>query len=161
MEKFDHRLSVSLNNKQLYIKALFILVAAGVISFLVYWQIYQSRLALVQDYQDDKLSLVQTEFVKELSSIKKLTQVLADNKNLKRGNKLRYMFRDRESIRSINDYFVNFGLLSPIISQIRWIDITGGTNVLELTLKTVRQKLLSKKSSKTKCRAITLGKVYR
>ncbi|ATG57633.1 MULTISPECIES: sensor histidine kinase [Pseudoalteromonas] len=125
MEKFDHRLSVSLNNKQIYIKALFIMVAAGVISFLVYWQIYQSRLALVQDYQDDKLSLVQTEFVKELSSIKKLTQVLADNKNLKRGNKLRYMFRDRESIRSINDYFVNFGLLSPIISQIRWIDIVG------------------------------------
>ena len=152
MEKFDHRLSVSLNNKQLYIKALFIMVAAGVISFLVYWQIYQSRLALVQDYQDDKLSLVQTEFVKELSSIKKLTQVLADNKNLKRGNKLRYMFRDRESIRSINDYFVNFGLLSPIISQIRWIDITGNerfrVDFKNGEAKVVKQKELQNKMSR-------------
>ncbi|GAA60943.1 signal transduction histidine kinase regulating C4-dicarboxylate transport system [Pseudoalteromonas sp. BSi20652] len=125
MEKFDNTNSVSLSNKQSYIKALFIAVASGVIAFLVYWQVYQARLTLVQDYQDDKLSLVQTEFVKELSSIKKLTQVLADNKNLKRGNKLRYMFRDSKSLSDINDYFINFGMLSPIISQIRWIDITG------------------------------------
>ena len=152
MEKFDHKLSVSLNNKQIYVKALFIIVAAGVISFLVYWQIYQARLTLVQDYQDDKLSLVQTEFVKELSSIKKLTQVLADNKNLKRGNKLRYMFRDRESIRSINDYFVNFGLLSPIISQIRWIDITGNerfrVDFKNGEAKVVKQKELQNKMSR-------------
>ncbi len=152
MVKFDHKTSPSLNNKHIYIKALFIVFAASAVAVLVYWQVYQARLAVVQDNHDDKLSLVQTEFVKELSSIKKLTQVLADNKNLKRGNKLRYMFRDRESIRSINDYFVNFGLLSPIISQIRWIDITGNerfrVDFKNGEAKVVKQKELQNKMSR-------------
>tara|TARA_R110000744_G_scaffold156162_5_gene271706 strand:+ start:25 stop:1803 length:1779 start_codon:yes stop_codon:yes gene_type:complete len=80
---------------------------------------------VMQGYQDEKLALVNTEFARELSSIKKLTKILANNNNLKRGSSSRFEYRDPQSLKKINKYFLDFGLMSPNISQIRWIDIVG------------------------------------
>lgn len=113
------------SKKSISIKLFFTIFVGLLIGILVYQQILQSKLMVIQGYQDDKLTLINTEFAKELSSIKKLTQILANNKNLKRGSLSRYMLRDSQSLNKINNYFVNFGLMSPSISQIRWIDITG------------------------------------
>ncbi|MBH0017898.1 sensor histidine kinase [Pseudoalteromonas sp. NGC95] len=117
--------SPNLSKKNTAIKLFFLLFVAVLIGFLVYQQTLQSRLTVIQGYQDDKLAFVNTEFAKELSSIKKLTQFLTNNKNLKRGSTPRYMLRTPQSLKAINEYFLNFGLMTPNISQIRWVDMMG------------------------------------
>jgi hypothetical protein len=75
---------LKLGFQSITIKFFFTLAIAGLIGGLVYQQILQSKLAVIQENHDDKLLLVNTEFAKELSSIKKLTQLLANNVNLKK-----------------------------------------------------------------------------
>ena len=114
-----------LTNKNIIFKALFILVVSIVIGILVYTQIYDSKLEPIKNYQNSKIVLIQTEFAKKFSNIRKLTQVLANNEYLKKGNTPRYKLRDSKSLAKINKYFSDFGLMTPIISQIRWLDLTG------------------------------------
>ncbi|MEN8634357.1 HAMP domain-containing sensor histidine kinase [Pseudoalteromonas distincta] len=113
------------SKKNILMKVFFVIFIAVLICYLVYMQILQSKLMVMQGYQDEKLALVNTEFARELSSIKKLTKILANNNNLKRGSSSRFEYRDPQSLKKINKYFLDFGLMSPNISQIRWIDIVG------------------------------------
>lgn len=106
-------------------KLFFTLVIGGLIGGLVYQQVLQSKLAVIQANHDDKLLLVNTEFAKELSSIKKLTQLLANNVNLKKNNTPNYSVNEEETRKKINHHFLDFGLISPSISQIRWLDVSG------------------------------------
>ena len=106
-------------------KLFFTLVIGGLIGGLVYQQVLQSKLAVIQANHDDKLLLVNTEFAKELSSIKKLTQLLANNVNLKKNNTPNYSVNEEETRKKINHHFLDFGLISPSISQIRWLDVWG------------------------------------
>ncbi|MGB2740939.1 MAG: HAMP domain-containing sensor histidine kinase [Cognaticolwellia sp.] len=95
------------------------------IGALVYQQVLQSKLAVIQVNQDEKLLWVNTEFAKEFSSIKKLTQLLASNDNLKKVDVFKHTVNDEKIRKKINGYFLDFGLVSPSISQIRWLDVSG------------------------------------
>ena len=71
------------DKKGVLIKSLFILFVAILIGWLVYEQVYQSKVTIIKERQDEKLVLVSTDLSKELSSIKKLTQLLANGQVLK------------------------------------------------------------------------------
>lgn len=105
-------------------KSLFTLFIIVLIGWLVYEQVYQSKLAIIKERQDDKLVLISTDLSKELSSIKKLTQLLANGQILK-NNKNSNAASNRPSDSAIHDYFLNFASVSNNISQIRWLDSSG------------------------------------
>lgn len=105
-------------------KSLFTLFITVLIGWLVYEQVYQSKLAIIKERQDDKLVLISTDLSKELSSIKKLTQLLANGQILK-NNKNSNAASNRPSDSAIHDYFLNFASVSNNISQIRWLDSSG------------------------------------
>ncbi|MBB1303672.1 sensor histidine kinase [Pseudoalteromonas sp. SR44-8] len=112
------------DKKAVLIKLLFILFVAMLIGWLVYEQVYQSKVTIIKERQDEKLVLVSTDLSKELSSIKKLTQLLANGQVLKSNTDLNTLSAQK-SDKLINDYFLNFASVSTNISQIRWLERSG------------------------------------
>ncbi len=74
--------------------------------------------------QDEKLVLISGDFSKELSSIKKLTRILAQGPILKSDTPNKPL-QSKQRRDEINNYFLNFAAISTNIAQIRWLDTQG------------------------------------
>ncbi|WP_413402689.1 ATP-binding protein [Pseudoalteromonas sp. KJ71-7] len=112
------------SKKSVLVKLLFSLFITFFIGWLIYEQIYQEKINTIKAQQDEKLVLISSDFSKELSSIKKLTRILAQGPVLKSDaqNTPLQQMRSRDEI---NNYFLNFAAISTNIAQIRWLDKQG------------------------------------
>ena len=106
------------------LKSSFSLFITLFIGWLIYEQTYQEKINTIKAKQDEKLVLISGDFSKELSSIKKLTRILAQGPILKSDtpNKLLQSKQRRDEI---NNYFLNFATTSTSIAQVRWLDTQG------------------------------------
>jgi signal transduction histidine kinase len=112
------------SKKSVLVKSLFSLFITLFVGWLIYEQIYQEKINTIKAKQDEKLVLISDDFSKELSSIKKLTRILAQGSVLK-SDKQNKPLQLEQSRDEINNYFLNFAALSNNIAQIRWLDTQG------------------------------------
>lgn len=112
------------STKSAVIKSAFGLFLSLLIGWLVFQQIYQDKIATIKAKQDEKLAVISTDFFRELSSINKLTKILAKGPLLQKGLPETGL-TEQQNRDKINDYFVSFGTTSTNISQIRWLDKKG------------------------------------
>ncbi|WP_064662709.1 sensor histidine kinase [Pseudoalteromonas sp. MQS005] len=112
------------SKKSVLVKSLFSLFITLFIGWLVYEQIYQEKINTIKAKQDEKLVLISGDFSKELSSIKKLTRILAQGPILKSDTPNKPL-QSKQRRDEINNYFLNFAAISTNIAQIRWLDTQG------------------------------------
>lgn len=123
--------------KDAVIKSTFLTLLAFLTGLLVYDQIYQAELKRLKAIQQEKLVAVNTEFSKEVSSIIKLTQLLASNQVL---------FNQRASLSNtqrrtqIENYFLDFGIITGNISQIRWLN-SQATEIYRVNFSNTQGKI--------------------
>ena len=112
------------SKKSVLIKSLFSLFITLFVGWLIYEQVYQEKINTIKTKQDEKLVLISSDFSRELSSIKKLTLILAQGPALK-SDKQGKPFQQEQIRDEVNNYFLNFAAISNNISQIRWLDTQG------------------------------------
>ena len=112
------------SKKSVLIKSLFSLFITLFIGWLIYEQTYQEKINTIKAKQDEKLVLISGDFSKELSSIKKLTRILAQGPILKSDTPNKPL-QSKQRRDEINNYFLNFATISTNIAQIRWLDTQG------------------------------------
>ncbi|WP_377111631.1 sensor histidine kinase [Pseudoalteromonas sp. M58] len=112
------------SKKSVLIKSLFSLFITLFIGWLIYEQTYQEKINTIKAKQDEKLVLISGDFSKELSSIKKLTRILAQGPILKSDTPNKPL-QSKQRRDEINNYFLNFAAISTNIAQIRWLDTQG------------------------------------
>ena len=112
------------SKKSVLIKSLFSLFITLFVGWLIYEQVYQEKINTIKTKQDEKLVLISSDFSRELSSIKKLTLILAQGPVLK-SDKQGKPFQQEQIRDEVNNYFLNFAAISNNISQIRWLDTQG------------------------------------
>lgn len=122
MSKFDALPNVS--KKGLVVKSIFSLFINFLIVWLVFEQVYQREINAIKSQQDEKLVTINNEITREVSSIEKLTKILAQGPILKKDalDSASSLYALRPNI---NDYLSNFAVATNNISQIRWIDSQG------------------------------------
>ena len=122
MSKFDALPNVS--KKGLVVKSIFSLFINFLIVWLVFEQVYQREISAIKSQQDEKLVTINNEITREVSSIEKLTKILAQGPILKKDalDSASSLYALRPNI---NDYLSNFAVATNNISQIRWIDSQG------------------------------------
>ena len=106
------------------LKSSFSLFITLFIGWLIYEQTYQEKINTIKAKQDEKLVLISGDFSKELSSIKKLTRILAQGPILKSDTPNKPL-QSKQRRDEINNYFLNFAAISTNIAQIRWLDTQG------------------------------------
>lgn len=106
------------------LKSSFSLFITLFIGWLIYEQTYQEKINTLKAKQDEKLVLISGDFSKELSSIKKLTRILAQGPILKSDTPNKPL-QSKQRRDEINNYFLNFATISTNIAQIRWLDTQG------------------------------------
>ena len=106
------------------LKSSFSLFITLFIGWLIYEQTYQEKINTLKAKQDEKLVLISGDFSKELSSIKKLTRILAQGPILKSDTPNKPI-QSKQRRDEINNYFLNFAAISTNIAQIRWLDTQG------------------------------------
>lgn len=122
MSKFD-ALPIA-SKKGLVVKSIFSLFINFLIVWLVFEQVYQREINAIKSQQDEKLVTINNEITREVSSIEKLTKILAQGPILKKDalDSASSLYALRPNI---NDYLSNFAVATNNISQIRWIDSQG------------------------------------
>lgn len=106
------------------LKSSFSLFITLFIGWLIYEQTYQEKINTLKAKQDEKLVLISGDFSKELSSIKKLTRILAQGPILKSDTPNKPL-QSKQRRDEINNYFLSFATISTNIAQIRWLDTQG------------------------------------
>ena len=112
------------SKKSVLLKSSFSLFITLFIGWLIYEQTYQEKINTIKAKQDEKLVLISGDFSKELSSIKKLTRILAQGPILKSDTPNKPI-QSKQRRDEINNYFLNFAAISTNIAQIRWLDTQG------------------------------------
>jgi hypothetical protein len=112
------------SKKSVLLKSSFSLFITLFIGWLIYEQTYQEKINTIKAKQDEKLVLISGDFSKELSSIKKLTRILAQGPILKSDTPNKPL-QSKQRRDEINNYFLNFAAISTNIAQIRWLDTQG------------------------------------
>ena len=112
------------SKKSVLLKSSFSLFITLFIGWLIYEQTYQEKINTLKAKQDEKLVLISGDFSKELSSIKKLTRILAQGPILKSDTPNKPL-QSKQRRDEINNYFLNFAAISTNIAQIRWLDTQG------------------------------------
>ena len=112
------------SKKSVLLKSSFSLFITLFIGWLIYKQTYQEKINTIKAKQDEKLVLISGDFSKELSSIKKLTRILAQGPILKSDTPNKPL-QSKQRRDEINNYFLNFAAISTNIAQIRWLDTQG------------------------------------
>jgi len=112
------------SKKSVLLKSSFCLFITLFIGWLIYEQTYQEKINTIKAKQDEKLVLISGDFSKELSSIKKLTRILAQGPILKSDTPNKPL-QSKQRRDEINNYFLNFAAISTNIAQIRWLDTQG------------------------------------
>jgi signal transduction histidine kinase len=149
MNDVDPTLSAS--NKGLYLKSLFSMSINLLIVWLLYEQVYQSEINELKALQDEKLVSISNSLTREISSIEKLTHILAQGTVLKTNGSesLSSLYEKRPRI---NEYFLNFAAATKNISQVRWIDSQGQerfrVDINESKNTIVQQRFLQNKKNR-------------
>ncbi|WP_340677684.1 HAMP domain-containing sensor histidine kinase [Paraglaciecola sp.] len=98
-----------------------LLSVALLLSWLVFQQIVQTKMAILNTAQSEKLLTAIALFNSELGSLRDILALLNSNSLLTENATLAY----EEQRQQVQRYFADFGQAANHISQIRWINLSG------------------------------------
>ncbi|MFQ3235547.1 MAG: signal transduction histidine kinase [Paraglaciecola sp.] len=110
-----------------WVKVPFMLVISILVAWFAYQVLFNNKVDILKNSQNQKLFTATTLFSRELGSLSNLLQVLANSESLSAD--INEPLQTHEGLmefqQQIKDYFVKFGKASPKISRIRWLDHRG------------------------------------
>lgn len=108
---------------QEWVKIALILIVSLILAWSAYHVSFNNKVDELKNIQHRTLFTTATLFSRELGSLSNLLQLLANSPNLAIDSF--EPFQDKNRLISVQEYFSEFGKVSPNIAQIRWLDHSG------------------------------------